>query len=77
MYVMVIRGKNEYIAVAKDKPFSSEKPDLFLEPDDLWFDFGSTQEKALGNLKKSLIVDGKDINAGDGGGEKDCKWPVK
>ena len=54
MNYCVVKGKTKYIALAKEKPFTSETPDPILEPGWVWFEFGDTQEKALDRLIESL-----------------------
>ena len=62
MYYVVVKGQTKYIAMAKEVPFTSDSPHPLYEPGELWFDIGSTPEKALANLKLSLQKEGKNID---------------
>lgn len=48
-YIKVKRGTSCFIAYAKRAPFSGCDP-ILLEPGDLWFEFGDSEEEAVENL---------------------------
>lgn len=54
MNYCVIKGRNQYIALAKKEPFTRENPDPINEPGELYFEFGNTPEQAMSKLKESL-----------------------
>jgi hypothetical protein len=64
MYYAIKKGKLNWIAFAKDEPFTRVIPDPFFhpEPGDLWFEFGRTPWEAIRNLKESLREEGKDVS---------------
>lgn len=46
--------RGEFVAFAKRVPFVADAHFAY-EPDDMWFEFGATEEEALRNLKRSLL----------------------
>jgi hypothetical protein len=63
MFFKVVKGKANYIALAKTEPFTRNDPNPILEPGDLWFEFGQTEEEALENLMLSLKGGGGEVDA--------------
>ena len=54
VFYRVVKGKTEYVALAKEAPFVMENPCPIREPGELWFESGETPFEALHNLKNSL-----------------------
>ena len=62
MYYCVIQGKSEYIAMAKQEPFTSDNPDPLAEPGVLWVVIGNTRAEAYFKITDEMIELGLEKN---------------
>lgn len=54
-YCVVPVTLKKYIGMAKEEPFTSDKPDPMTEPGALWFAFGDTSAEAYWNITDEMI----------------------
>lgn len=52
----VVKGKEKFVAMQKNTPFTCENPDPIREPGIVYFEFGDTSENAFAKLRAQQSV---------------------